>query len=117
MSTTLLTFFACIALIATFLGPILLIWRLRSVKGLLCAMLWFWVVLFLWFVLCDSIVVLDYARLNQPRPGAVDEDGGFIFLILFIWGFLFGPIYCILLSVPIAIEGTLKEIEAKKRRK
>jgi hypothetical protein len=115
MNAYLLEFLAYTALIATFVGPILFIWRLRSVTGLLCGIVWFWLFLILWLSLADAAEVANH---HLYHPGVrLHPDYGRIYFLLLIAGFPFGLIYNILLSLPIAIQGTLKEIKAKSKHK
>jgi hypothetical protein len=117
MNKLLLEIFAWIALIATFLGPIVLIWRLGLRVGLRWGILWCWLGLTLWIPLA---VPVDFE--NYDSNPQIDYDGDFIgfFPALFV-GFPVSLIYCGLLSILSllvgALKATLQEIEANKKQR
>jgi hypothetical protein len=118
MNIPLLQFFAHSALIATFLGPILLIWRLRLRVGLPCGILWFWLGLMVWGYFANAVEIENH-RLCYPRCHRDPDDDIIGFFIVLFWGFPLSLIYCVLLSLLTgalkATLHTLKEIKANNR--
>jgi hypothetical protein len=120
MSAPLLEFFANTELVVTFLGPILLIWRLGLRAGFLSGILWFWLGLMLWVPLASAVDVANYRLHYHSEPHRDSDDDIIGFFIVFFYGFPLSLIYCGLLSLSSLLAGalkvTLKEIKANKRR-
>jgi hypothetical protein len=98
MTKPLLEFFAHTALIATFLGPIVLIWRFRAM-GWLCSIFWFWLLLVIWSLLDYD---LDWEKYRMTPQGAAPQyDEGP--LVIMFSGWFLGLVYCSLLVVVMAM--------------
>jgi hypothetical protein len=110
MNKLLLEIFAWIALIATFLGPIVLIWRLRLRMGLPCGILWFWLGLMVWGFFANAVDAENY-RLCYPRCHR-DPDIDIIgFFIVLSWGFPLSLAYCVPLSLLRKLQKIWKHLE------
>jgi hypothetical protein len=115
MNTTILEILVKITLIASFVGPIFLIWRFR-LMGWLFGIFWFWLFLFLSEYLNCGLDV-EIHRLQPQGVEAACEIAGYTMF----GGWFIGLIYCSLLGfamaiVLIVVRGGLELWESRRSR-
>jgi hypothetical protein len=115
MNTTILEILVKITLIASFVGPIFLIWRFR-LMGWLFGIFWFWLFLFLqsWSY-CD--LEREIYRLDPQGGEPLCEVTAYVML----GGWFFGLVYCSLLglamgTVAIVVRGSRKLWESRRSK-